>query len=216
MPKGSKWQELFALEQWFLYMLFGLSFVSRVRQSALNSIWVHPRSAHYRTLLPFAGSFWYPLWQQYLVNFNSFITNSDVNRYIYIAAYLGNCGKDQRNRTATALDSAKSFHPCKSPWTSPWESHRSHRHHFISTGALQRNMGAADPSGQAWYLCDKHKAFCIPKCKIFGRAEVSWCPRGVWCHPNSSQCLPPPCRHQTRRTLQLTFLLQTAANKTCY
>lgn len=53
---------------------------------------------------------------QYAVNSNNFTANRDINTNIYIATYLGKCGKDQRNRPGTVLDSAKLFHPC--PWTS--------------------------------------------------------------------------------------------------
>lgn len=133
MPRGSRQQKLFVLEQLFLYILFGLSFLSCVRQAPLNSIGARSRSAHYRTVLPSTCSFQYPLQQWYPLNSNSFTTNNDINAYIYIAAHLGNREKDQRNRPARALDSAKLFHPCKSPRTSPRESCRSHRHHFTDT-----------------------------------------------------------------------------------
>lgn len=81
------------------------------------------------------------------VNCNSFTTNSDINPNIYITIYLGKYGKDQRNRPGTALDSAKLFHPCKNPWTSPWESDRSHRYRLTDTGTLQRDAEAVSPSG---------------------------------------------------------------------
>jgi len=57
MPRTTKEQKLFVLEQLFLYILVVPSLLSCVRQSPWNSIWVRFRSAHYRTLLLFTCSF---------------------------------------------------------------------------------------------------------------------------------------------------------------
>lgn len=87
MTKGCKWQKLLVPEQIFLYTLFGLSFLSCVRQSSLNIILVHSRSVHYRTLLLFTCSFQYPLWHQFPVNSHSF-TKTAILIHIFTLLHI--------------------------------------------------------------------------------------------------------------------------------